>query len=208
MSALVALGALASASQLVVYGKSIIFHIADLYDRAQDAPQDQRGFKMRLHLWDLESGVPLDSFSDIDQEGELKLVLAILFLQAILCHPNFRSTTCTGPRKYWAIITGTEERQILLHLENLNKKNAGLLLCISTVNSSQLSNLNANMVKLVEGIEELAPKYGTLEDKDVSTCKSHIDLKLQQSFYYESTYVELAADESRFEDTRTTPTRK
>jgi predicted transcriptional regulator YheO len=53
-------------------------------------------------------------------------------------------------RKYWNTIKGSEERKISVHLKSLRQKYSGMLLCIGTVNTTQLSSVQGSVDKLID----------------------------------------------------------
>ncbi|TAQ91396.1 hypothetical protein B7494_g350 [Chlorociboria aeruginascens] len=154
MSVAAVLGVMASAAQLVVYGTGILAFLADLYDRVRDVPAPYCEYELQLKLL-------VNISRAIEQNPALRIpgvqayldaiLVEVRTLQSILCSPASGSA---GTRKLWGLITGREQRKIFEHLGSLHRNNTGLLLCISTANTSQLSSMQDNMVKLITGREK------------------------------------------------------
>jgi hypothetical protein len=189
MSVLVALGALASASQLLLYGKRILFYLADLHDQVKEAPQQYREYELQLNL---QVNLLFNIAGAIEQNLVLQVpellsqldgtLVDVKALQKILHCPTYSFITCTGPRRYWSLITGIEQqRKAFVHLENLNRKNTRLLLCISTVSASQFSALNVNVGKLVEIIQKPVSEMD-LTEENVSFPGRSLDPKMINCF--------------------------
>lgn len=145
MAAEAALGVAASAAQLFAYGTSILLFLADLYERARDAPTQYLEYQLQLKL--LVNVSRAIEQNPVLQIPELQVhldatLIDIRSLQSLLCSPGW------GAKTYWYLVTGREQRKILEHLENLQKKNTGLLLCVCTVNTSQLSRVQDTMANL------------------------------------------------------------
>jgi hypothetical protein len=153
MSALAAVGVVASAAQLAAYGKSILLFIANTYGQIQGAPEEyyEYGVQLKLltHLAQIVEKTPALQNPDVQYHLDASLV-EVKALQAILCSPTSGFAKRSGPRHYWRLITGTEQNEILVHLDRLNKKNHGLLLCINAVNTNQISSVQGSVDKLVE----------------------------------------------------------
>jgi hypothetical protein len=174
-----ALGVAASASQLIAYGKSILVFIAVIYERLQDAPQHYREYglqlKLLIHLAHSIEKTPALQIPDVQCHLDATSV-EVSALQSILCSPTSGIRRSSGTRNYWTLIKGVEEKQISVLLDRLNFKNTGLLLCINTVNTVQLSGIQGS-VDRVEKLVEMSATHlqspeETTQDKVVVTQMS------------------------------------
>jgi hypothetical protein len=152
MSGLDALGVVASAAQLVVYGKGILDFLASIYDRIRDAPQQYREYEIQLRLLiniaQNISNTPALQIPDVKYHLDATFV-EVRRLQSILCSPTSGFLKSSGLRNYWKLITWDDEKKISLLLDRLHLKNMGLLSCINTVNTVQLSRVQGSVETLI-----------------------------------------------------------
>jgi len=176
MSGIVALGIAASAAQMVAYGKSIIVFLANVYERVEEAPQQYREYETQLKLLiNLAQNITKTrSLQNLDVQYHLDSALVeVRALQSILCSPTSGFAKTSETHNYWKLIKGTEQKQILAHLDRLNKKNLGLLLSITTVNSAQISSVQGGVEKLIEMSDtRLQSSAENLEKEDVSSSET------------------------------------
>lgn len=153
MAALAVLSVATSAGQLAEYSISIVSFLAQIHNRLQDAPRQYREYEEQLQVLintarSIEQN-PALQVADIQSHLEATLV-DVRVLQSLICSPAVGSINSSPKHKYWNAVTGIEERKISAHLESLHQKNIGLLLSISTVNTTQLSSVQGSVDKLID----------------------------------------------------------
>jgi hypothetical protein len=153
MAALVILGVAASAAQLAEYSLSIVSFITRICNKVRDAPRQYQEYEIELKLLIYTArGIgqnPALQTADIQYHLDATLV-DVEALQSILCRLAVNVPRRSLKRKYWNAIKGSDEIKISFHLECLHRKNTGLLLCISAVHATQLSNVQESLDQLVD----------------------------------------------------------
>lgn len=160
MSGLAILGAAASAAQLAAYATSILVFIAGIYDRINGIPEQYKEYEIQLKLL-------INIAQNIEQVPALQVpylqchleatLEEVRSLQAILCSPKSGILKRPGPCTYWKFAIGAEQKRISALLDRLHFKNTGLVLCINSVNSLQISSVQQS-VDRVEKLIDMNPQ--------------------------------------------------
>lgn len=176
MAALVVLGVAASAAQLAEYSLSIVSFITRFCNKVRDAPRQYREYEIELKLLiytarGIGQNLALQT-ADIQYHLDATLV-DVEALQSILCSLAVNAPRRSLKRKYWNAITASDELKISFHLESLHRKNTGLLLCISAVHTTQLSNVQGSLDQLVDMSAGCDQKLGAqIEETEVGFARA------------------------------------
>lgn len=143
MSGIEIVGLLASASQLVVYSIKITTCLADICQRVKDAPLriEQHSDQIR-HLVSIARFVEehhLLQTAHVQAQINATLEQAKTLLETLeqLTEDYSRGTI----RKYWKILRGAKEKEILANFDRLEKEKTALHLCIVLVHTDLLGNI-------------------------------------------------------------------
>ncbi|KAF1971158.1 hypothetical protein BU23DRAFT_195111 [Bimuria novae-zelandiae CBS 107.79] len=186
--ALTALGVAASATQLAAYGLTIISYIAKTSERVQNTPQEYHEYEVQLrNLVNTAQGIERNpALQTRNVKFQLDTISAeVRTLQSILCPAiGFEKNSC---KKNWNIIYGSEQRKIAMHLKSLYQMNIALLLCITTSNTDQLSDVKGSINKLADQNIELEQEtseagaaQGALRSMDVEGVAERLPLTCLQ----------------------------
>jgi hypothetical protein len=147
------LGVAASAAQLVAYGISIASSIAIICERVRDAPQQYHEYSCQVKL--LINTARIIEQNPVLQIAEVNCHLSATLVEAQTLQSMLECATASFKkssikRRFWSAIKGKEQRKIFEHLENLQRMKTALLLCISTVHTTQLSNIEESVEQLLD----------------------------------------------------------
>jgi hypothetical protein len=173
--AFAALGVAASATQLAAYGLTIISYIATVYERVQNAPQEYHEYKVQLqNLVNTAQRIEHNpALQTPDVQSHLDAIsVEVRALQSMLC-PAVDLGKNVG-KKNWNIIINSEQRKITMHLKRLYQMDIALLLCISTINTGQLSDMKGSINKFADLNIELGQKTPETGATKVGLPESHI----------------------------------
>jgi hypothetical protein len=144
MSGLEVIGALASAAQLAAYAVKAAAFISDIYDRLKHAPQRieehahqiQRLIDIIIYIKDNSSLHTTLVFEQLEctiiQAGSLRELLVKVLGQ--YTQPSLRL-------RYWKVLKGKKERQILVALQRLEREKTQLSLCLTAAQSEILQEV-------------------------------------------------------------------
>ena len=151
MAGIEVIGFLASVTQLVAYSINIYSSVSALYIRARDAPQRVKDHREQIGQLigtaRLIERHPLLQTKDVYAHIDATLGQASKLSQ-ILDH--LKKDYAGGiVRKYWKVLIGRREREILFLFESIEKEKGALLLCISTIQIDLLGDITEGVHRLV-----------------------------------------------------------
>ena len=180
MSGAEIVGILASASQLAVYSIKITNSIYEIYRRFQDAPRRiQQHVEHVTQLADTAQLIEQHrSLQTINIDRQIRTTLKqAKTLSAIL--DQVTSDYSNGSvRKYWKILKGKKEKEILANLDQLEKDKSSLHLCISLVHTDLLGDIQGGVGKLVEELVTLMPERRDLQQELLVDISNSVSLRL------------------------------
>ena len=147
MSGIEAIGILASATQLATYSIKIVLHLDEVFAAFQNTSTQTRG-----HLKQVQELIQTTTL--IEQYESLWSPAVLCQLQATLSeakilHDLLRALTSKHSqnsfRKYWSILSGVAEKQILSGFENLERRKSTLCMCINTVHTDLLLSIRGSI---------------------------------------------------------------
>lgn len=178
MSGAEIVGLLASASQLALYSIKITNSISEIYRRFQDAPK--RIQKHLEHITQLADTAQLikqhHSLQTINIDKQVRTTLnQAKTVSAIL--DQITSDHAHGSvRKYWKILKGQKEKEILGNLDQLEKEKSSLLLSISLVHTDLLGNIQGGVGKLAEELTSLMSERQELQRERLVGISNFVSL--------------------------------
>ena len=135
MSGVEVIGLLASVTQLVAYGTNITTSIPEIYRRLQNAPERiQQHTEQVRELITIAEAIEthrLLQTYNINQHIHSTLTQAKA-LHAVLDRVKSEYSG-TSVRKYWKVLKGSKEKEILANFDRLEKQKSALMLCMSVV---------------------------------------------------------------------------
>lgn len=141
MSGLEVLGAIASAAQLATYVVKAAIFLSDIHERLKSAPgriaqhahQIARLVEVVLYIKDNELIYTKLVFAQLEHTIEEASNLRKLLIKVLgqYTSPSIR-------KKYWNLLKGKNEVQILCALENLEREKTGLTLCLAAAQTELL----------------------------------------------------------------------
>ena len=156
MSGIETLGLLASATQLAAYIIRISSSISEIYHRIQDAPKRiQEHTKQIRQLLDTAK---LIQNHELLQREEINAHLDSTVGQARLLSETLAQVKgqyidSRSLKRYWKILNGHRERDILSSFVRLEQEKSALLLCISLAHTDLLANIQGNLDLSHDSIE-------------------------------------------------------
>ena len=152
MSGVEVVGLLASVSQLAGHALNIYSSIADIYHKIQNAPrviqEHAAHIRQLIHTAELicehkllqTDCINSQIISTLDQARLLSAVLEKVKRDYLRGHLV---------RRYWKIIIGDREREILASLRRLEQERSALLLCISIAHTDLLGTIQESVAPSV-----------------------------------------------------------
>lgn len=134
MEAVVVVGGLASSAQLIAYVVQTSFFLSDLYNRLKDAPDRIREYTNNItRLIEIIAHIQEKlSFHTTLVFAQLKHIIAqACNLRDLLIKVLGQYTQPSIRRRYWKLLKGKKEREILLALKNLEREKSNLALCLA-----------------------------------------------------------------------------
>ena len=148
MSGIEAVGLLASVSQLATYTINICTLISEIYHKIQNAPKI-----IQERIQQLEELIV--TTRQIKNRALLHTENISAHIQSTLHHAKVLYTTldkvkqdylCSNLlRRYWKILKGDREKEILASFKRLEQEKSALLLNISVVHTDLLGNIQGNL---------------------------------------------------------------
>ena len=170
MSGVEIVGLLASVSQLAGHALNIYSSISDIYHKIQNAPrviQEHAGHIRQLintaeliceHKLLQTDCINSQIISTLDQARLLSAILEKVKKDYLHGHLV---------RRYWKILKGDREREILASLKRLEQERSALLLCISIAHTDLLGTIQdsvaPSIVRLPAPISDPPPERKSLE---------------------------------------------
>jgi hypothetical protein len=155
-------GALASSAQLVAYVAKAAAFLSDLYERLKDAPdriqQHENHIKhlieIILHIQETRSLHTTLVFAQLEHTISLAYSLRDLLVKVL-----GQYTQLSFRRRYWKVLQGKKEKQILLALQNLEREKTGLSLCLTVAQTEFLHDVRHEVKKPESDMpEQKSPK--------------------------------------------------
>ena len=148
MSGLEGLAAMAAAAQVAGYGCMIALAITEMTDRLRETPQRFERYTLKLNQLrtlaqqiqdnpNLRTPVVHSYLCATLQEAEATKHILDVFL------------TSSRKRRYWAVISGRPHRKIIDHLDSLHHTVTELNLCISSMNTIHLGQVQSGVDRLI-----------------------------------------------------------
>ncbi|KAF4625423.1 hypothetical protein G7Y89_g12744 [Cudoniella acicularis] len=144
MSGLEILGGLASAAQIAVYAVKAASFLSDIHERLKKAPERiqqhassiKRLIDIILHIQETHSLHTTIVFTQLNHTISRAFDLRDLLVKVLgeYTQPSFR-------RRYWKLLKGRKEKQILAALQSLEREKTGLSLCLTTVQTELLHDV-------------------------------------------------------------------
>ncbi|KAF4151741.1 hypothetical protein CNMCM6069_003174 [Aspergillus lentulus] len=156
MSGVEILGAIAAAAQLAELAINIVSKI----EKVRHVRQEYGKFSLQVnHLF---ATAQLIRNCPALQTDEVRIHLSDTVSEAeallsVLNTATQQFAVKSFARKYWGVIKRQDQRVILFHFENLQKHKTALILCISAINSTQLSTLQEGIEKLATAVDSASP---------------------------------------------------
>ena len=147
MSGAETLGVLASATQLAAYSIKIVLHLDEIYAEVRNTPN-----RTREHLQQVRELIETTTL--IERHKSLRSPVIHSHLQTTLLEARslyniLRELTAkyTGNSiwRYWAILRGVGEQEILTGLGKLEREKSALRLCISIVHTDLLQSIQGSI---------------------------------------------------------------
>jgi len=168
MSGIEVIGLLASAAQLAFYTINISDLVSEIYHRVQNAPK-----RIQEHIQQigqLISTARLIEKHELLQTDNINAHIISTLHQAKLLSATLDKVKGeylqrSPLRRYWKLIKGGTEREILANFERLEKEKSSLLLCISIVHTDLLGNIRGNLDLSTDRSSVSMPS-----DKKASVC--------------------------------------
>lgn len=143
MSGIEVIGLLASASQLALYSLKITTSISEIYRQIQEAPK-----KIRQHAEQLDQLLKTakliqfhPSLQTVAVDDQIKTTMKQAIKLASLLERVRADYSRGSVRKYWKILRGRHNKEILDSFEALEKEKSALQLCIAVVNTDLLRSI-------------------------------------------------------------------
>jgi hypothetical protein len=150
-------GALASSAQLAAYVVKSAAFLSDLYERLKNAPdriqQDanhiKRLIEIILHIKETRSLHTTLVFAQLEYTISQAYSLRDLLVKVLgqYTQPSFR-------RRYWKLLKGKKEKQILLALQSLEREKTGLSLCLTAAQIEFLHDVRGEVRKAESNMPE------------------------------------------------------
>jgi len=143
MSGLEVLGVSASTAQIAVYVVKAAASLSELHERVEHAPDRIRHHAQHIKclleiVYHIEVHSPNSTIlfkrlnSTISQACDLKTLIDKVLGQ--YTQPSFR-------RRYWKLLKGNKEKEILAALQSLEREKTGLNLCLAATQSELLQDV-------------------------------------------------------------------
>ena len=175
MSGAEVFGVVAGASQLAVYIARISASIAEIYRHVHNAPKRIQEYTEQIRkLLDITKiiqdhgllqrrDISIHLFSTIDQAKLLSETLTRLKKHYI----DSRSL-----KRYWKILKGDREREILASFVRLEQEKVALLLCMSVAHTDLLADIQNNLSGPQDRASASMPGTNKRQKRSVSTLLS------------------------------------
>ena len=143
MSGIEIVGLLASASQLALYSIKITTCLSEICQQVQEAP-----LRIKQHSDQIKQLVSTAQL--VERHHLLQTVQVHAHIEATLKQAKTLSATLEQLtkdysrgtiRRYWKILKGAKEKEILANFDRLEKEKTALLLCISVAQTDLLGSL-------------------------------------------------------------------
>jgi hypothetical protein len=148
MSGLEGLAAVSAAAQLVGYSLRIAFAFSQLRDRMREAPE-------RFEYYARQVNQLVVTAQRIQKNQILQTPDVCSYLSATISEAKSAQhilnafLTDSRKRRYWGVISGSSQRKIIEHLDNLHRTVTDLSLYISSINTTQLEKVQGGVDHLI-----------------------------------------------------------
>jgi hypothetical protein len=141
MSGLEVVGALASTAQIAVYVIKVAACLSEVYERLKNAPDRIRHHAHHIKcLLDIVQHIQVANSPDSPiLSSQLQSTLSqACDLRDLINKALGQYTQPSLRRRYWKVLKGNKEKQILAALENLEREKSGLTLCLTAATHTEL----------------------------------------------------------------------
>ena len=153
MSGTEALGVVASASQLAAYSIKIVMHLNELYTQMWNTP-----IRTKEHLDQIRDLIETTAL--IAQHKSLRSPVIHAQLQSTILQAQslYHTLKTLGSKyteksiwRYWALLKGVDDREILGSLNKLEREKSTLKLCISVAHTDLLQGIKGSIDSISHG---------------------------------------------------------
>ena len=153
MSGTEALGIVASASQLAAYSIKIVIHLNELYTQMWNTP-----IRTKEHLDQIRDLIETTAL--IAQQKSLRSPVIHAQLQSTILQAQslYHTLKNLGSKyteksiwRYWALLKGVDDREILGSLNKLEREKSTLKLCISVAHTDLLQGIKGSIESISHG---------------------------------------------------------
>lgn len=147
MSGIETLGVLASATQLAAYSIKIVLHLDEIYSALQNTSSRTKGqLKQVKEL--IQTTTLIERHESLWSPAVHRQLQATLS-EARTLHDLLQELANKYTRspvwKYWSILNGVAEKEILISLDRLEREKSTLRLCIGAVHTDLLLNIQGSI---------------------------------------------------------------
>lgn len=147
MSGIETLGVLASATQLAAYGIKIVLHLDEVCSALQNTSSRTKG-----HLKQVQELIQTTTLIERHESlwsPAIHRQLQATLLEAQVLYNLLQELVNKYTRnlvwKYWSILNGLAEKEVLISLDKLEREKSTLRLCIGAVNTDLLLNIQESI---------------------------------------------------------------